>query len=43
MEIKNVRIEERLIHGQVVTVWLSHLKPTRIIIIDNPTKPCHFG
>ena len=38
MEIKNVRIEERLIHGQVVTVWLSHLKPTRIIIIDNATS-----
>ena len=38
MEIKNIRIEERLIHGQVVVVWLSHLKPDRIIIIDNETS-----
>lgn len=38
MIIKNVRIEERLIHGQVATVWLSHLSPDRIIIIDNETS-----
>lgn len=35
MIIKNVRIEERLIHGQVVTVWLSELKVDRIIVIDD--------
>jgi len=38
MEIRNIRIEERLIHGQVVIVWLSHLHPDRIIIIDNETS-----
>lgn len=34
MEILNVRIEERLIHGQIATVWNQFLKPNRIIIID---------
>ncbi len=38
MEIKNIRIEERLIHGQVATVWLAHLHPDRIIIIDDETS-----
>ncbi len=35
MEIINIRIEERLIHGQVATVWTHALKPNRIIVIDN--------
>jgi PTS system mannose-specific IIB component len=35
MEIKNIRIEERLIHGQVVTVWRQALRPTRFIVIDD--------
>lgn len=35
MEILNIRIEERLIHGQVATVWNQFLKPNRIIVIDN--------
>lgn len=35
MEIVNVRIDERLIHGQIVTVWISHLKATRIVIVDD--------
>ena len=35
MEIVNVRIDERLIHGQIVTVWISYLKANRIIIVDD--------
>lgn len=34
MEIVNVRIDERLIHGQVATVWTQQLKPTRIMVVD---------
>ena len=42
MEILNIRIEERLIHGQVATVWNQFLKPNRIIIIDNETSTNDF-
>lgn len=38
MEILNIRIEERLIHGQVATVWNHFLKPNRIIIIDQESS-----
>lgn len=33
--IVNVRIDERLIHGQVATMWTNHLKATRIMVVDN--------
>lgn len=42
MEILNARIEERLIHGQVVTVWVPYLRPSRIIVIDNDTSKNDF-
>ncbi len=35
MEIVNVRIDERLIHGQVAAMWTGALKVTRIIVVDN--------
>jgi PTS system mannose-specific IIB component len=35
MEIINVRIDERLIHGQVATMWNGTLKPSRIMVVDN--------
>lgn len=38
MEILNIRIEERLIHGQVATVWNHFLKPSRIIVIDQESS-----
>lgn len=34
-QIVNVRIDERLIHGQVATYWTNFLKATRIMVIDN--------
>lgn len=34
MEIKCVRIDERLIHGQVQTAWCGHLGVNRIVIVD---------
>lgn len=35
MEITNVRIDERLIHGQVAAMWTGALKISRIIVVDN--------
>lgn len=34
MEIVNIRIDERLIHGQVATAWTQHLHPSRIMVVD---------
>lgn len=33
-EIVNVRIDERLIHGQIAAAWTGHLKVDRIMVID---------
>ena len=43
MEIANIRIDERLIHGQVAAVWSKALNLTRIMVVDedavkNPTQ-----
>lgn len=43
MEIANIRIDERLIHGQVAAVWSKALNLNRIMVIDedavkNPTQ-----
>ena len=35
MEIVNIRIDDRLIHGQVATVWSQVTKATRIMVVDN--------
>lgn len=35
MEILNVRIDERLIHGQVAAYWTNSLNATRIMVIDD--------
>lgn len=34
MEIVNIRIDERLIHGQVAAVWSKALAVNRIMVID---------
>ncbi|MDQ0177946.1 PTS system mannose/fructose/N-acetylgalactosamine-transporter subunit IIB [Bacillus chungangensis] len=33
--IKHIRIDERLIHGQVATMWVNTVKASRIMIVDN--------
>ena len=33
--ISNVRIDDRLIHGQVVTMWIPHYKANSVVIVDN--------
>ena len=35
MHIKLARIDDRLIHGQVVTVWAREAKAERILVIDD--------
>lgn len=34
MNIVNVRIDERLIHGQVAAVWTAQLRAERIVVVD---------
>ena len=34
-ELGLVRIDDRLIHGQVVAVWCRHQKFTRVVIVDD--------
>lgn len=35
MAIVNVRIDERLVHGQVANIWTPMLKLDRIVVVDN--------
>lgn len=35
MEIVNIRIDDRLIHGQVAAVWSLVTKATRIMVVDD--------
>ena len=36
------RIDDRLIHGQVVTSWVKQTNANRIVIVDNPLKKDAF-
>jgi mannose/fructose/N-acetylgalactosamine-specific phosphotransferase system component IIB len=35
MDLVHVRIDDRLIHGQVTVGWSKHVRPTRIIVADD--------
>lgn len=35
MEIVNIRVDDRLIHGQVAAVWSLVTQATRIMVVDN--------
>ncbi|HSL68839.1 MAG TPA: PTS sugar transporter subunit IIB [Longimicrobiales bacterium] len=35
MSIVLFRVDERLIHGQVVVGWGTHLRPKRIVVVDD--------
>lgn len=35
MTIALLRVDERLIHGQVTVGWGTHLKPTRYVVVDD--------
>lgn len=42
MALKLVRVDDRLIHGQVVAVWLRAVGAQRIVIIDDKTAQDEF-
>lgn len=42
MSLRLVRIDDRLIHGQVVAVWLRALGADRIVIVDDATAADEF-
>ena len=42
MSLRLVRIDDRLIHGQVVAVWLRALGAKRIVIVDNASARDEF-
>lgn len=35
MSLKMVRIDDRLIHGQVLVGWCPHLRPDRLVLCDD--------
>ncbi|MBM4409018.1 MAG: PTS sugar transporter subunit IIB [Chloroflexi bacterium] len=42
MTLKLVRVDDRLIHGQVVAVWLRAVGAHRIVIVDDRTAQDEF-
>lgn len=42
MTLKLVRVDDRLIHGQVVAIWLKALNAKRIVIVDDKTARDDF-
>ena len=42
MTLKLVRVDDRLIHGQVVAVWLRAVGADRIVIVDDKTARDEF-
>ncbi len=42
MGLRLVRVDDRLIHGQVVTLWLKALGARRILIVDDRTARDDF-
>jgi mannose/fructose/N-acetylgalactosamine-specific phosphotransferase system component IIB len=42
LSLRLVRIDDRLIHGQVVAVWLRTLGAARIVIVDDATARDEF-
>jgi mannose/fructose/N-acetylgalactosamine-specific phosphotransferase system component IIB len=42
LSLRLVRIDDRLIHGQVVAVWLRALGAKRIVIVDDNTSRDEF-
>lgn len=41
-EIVLFRIDERLVHGQIVTAWLGHTQVNKIIVIDDSVASDSF-
>ncbi len=35
MAVELVRIDDRLVHGQIIKGWIKHLKPTQITVVSD--------
>lgn len=42
MAICMTRVDFRMIHGQVASVWIPHYSATKVVIIDDETKQNEF-
>ncbi len=42
MAIKHIRIDERLVHGQVASAWCNTISATRIMVINNQANGDEF-
>lgn len=42
MEIKLARVDERLVHGQIINEWIATIQPTHLIIVDEALKSDPF-
>ena len=42
MSIVLARVDDRLIHGQVMTSWLNYTGATKIVVIDDVTANDSF-
>ena len=42
MVLTLVRVDDRLIHGQIAAIWLKELPATRIVVIDDSTAGDEF-
>ncbi len=42
MSLRLVRVDDRLIHGQVIAVWLRALGADRIVVVDDRTAADEF-
>lgn len=44
--MKNIvftRIDDRLIHGQVMTAWIQYTQATEVVIVDNQVAKDSFS
>ena len=42
MEIGLIRVDSRLIHGQVITKWLNYSKANVIVVVDDELSKDSF-
>lgn len=43
MEISVFRIDDRLIHGQIITAWIAHADATAIVVADDKAASDEFS
>ena len=40
MKVTVMRIDDRLIHGQIVTRWIDYAEAKKILVVDDKAIPC---